>query len=274
LIGLPLYKTLAVWQALGQWTPLLFMGTERYARTPWYYFTGHQDPAPKNHTSAYYQAGGGAPVLTGGRFHEFAPEARDAGLRDALAFSSDGTVEGIVWEAFREQTDRMGRPYMDHARPGTFEASRLDLREPDEAQQGIERLFEKVLRARQDPRLKEEDPRNTQYKGWEKNERVFLMRRRGPDGREFVAFFNLSEDPVSIWISAAGIELSGYGRGYVVALDDGQPEEEWPSAGRYALWLDTNAGATREKRFEVSETHGRDIELACTTALVFSRRAG
>jgi hypothetical protein len=273
LIRLPLYRTLAVWQALGQWAPLLFMGTERYARTPWYYFTGHQDPAPRNHTSAYYREDGGVPVLSGGRFHEFAPEARDAGLRDALAFSSDGTVEGIAWEAFREQTDRSGRPYRDHARPGTFDASKLDWSKRDEAQQAVERLFEKVLRARRDPRLTEEDPRHTQYKAWENNERVFLMRRRDPHGSEFAAFFNLGDEPVKVRISAAGMELSGYGRSYIVALDDGQPEEEWGCAGSYALWLDTNAKAVREKRFEISQTRGREIELPRTTALVFSRRA-
>jgi 1,4-alpha-glucan branching enzyme len=41
LISLQLYKTLTVWQALVQWAPLLFMGTEHYARTPSDDFTAH-----------------------------------------------------------------------------------------------------------------------------------------------------------------------------------------------------------------------------------------
>jgi hypothetical protein len=278
LINFPMFKTLSVWQALGQWTPFFFMGTERYAKTPWYYFTGHLDSSAKNHTSAFYQTNDGIPVLAGGRFHEFAPEARDAGLSEALAFSGDGTVASIDWEVFRAQRDRLGRPYMDHARRETFEASKLDWNHPDAQQQVVERLFERVLRARQDPRLKEEDPSHTQYKAWENNERVFLMRRRAPDGRELMAFFNLSDEAVSVRISTENIELRGYGRGYIVALDDSRPEEEWESAGRYSLWLDTNAneygGASlvRERRFQIMGMHYRDIELACTTAIVFSRQ--
>ena len=107
LVSFPLYKTIAVWQVLGQWTPFIFMGTETYSKNPWYFFTGHQDDSTKNNTSAYYQEKDGKTVLTGGRFLEFRPEAEGIGLREALAFSTDGTVAGIDWQAFRGQTDRV-----------------------------------------------------------------------------------------------------------------------------------------------------------------------
>jgi hypothetical protein len=277
LIAFPLFKTLAVWQALGQWTPILFMGTERYARTPWYYFTGHRDDSPRNQTSASYLENDGLATLNGGRFHEFAAEARAAGLRDALAFSRDGTVAGIDWGAFRTQIDRFGRPYMDHARTETFEASKLQWDGHNSERAAVERLFETVLRARQDPRLNEDDPRNTQYKAWENNERVFIMRRRSPDLREFIACFNLGDTAASFRIAAPGIELVDYGAGYIIALDDSQREEEWDAAGEYSLWLDTNAkqyGGMSEEladRFTITQGVRREFELPPTTARVFAR---
>ena len=97
-------------------------------------FTGHRDTATRNHTSAYYEVRDGVTYLTGGRFHEFAPEALDAELRDALSFSRDGTVPGIDWAAFRAQKDRYGLAYMDHARRETFLRSKLDWDTNDERQ--------------------------------------------------------------------------------------------------------------------------------------------
>jgi 1,4-alpha-glucan branching enzyme len=277
LISFPMFKALLVWQALGQWTPLLFMGTENYAGSPWFYFTGHLDEGPRNHTSAMYAGTAGAPVLTGGRFYEFAPEAHAVGLQDALAFSRDGTVAGIDWDAFRSQPDLQGRPYMDHARPETFQASKLDWNHSHTSQKAIQKMFTNLMKARQDARIKEQHPRQTQYKAWEHNERIFVMRRRGPDGAEFMALFNLAAEPALIRIHAGGIDLRDHGRGYVVHLDDNQPEQEWESDGEYSLWLDTNAdryggpGLSCEKRFRVSAEH-REIEVAATTALVYSRR--
>ncbi len=271
------FKTIAVWQAFGQWTPFVFMGTERYARTPWYFFTGHADAATRNNTSAYYTLDGSVPVLTGGRFHEFAPEAKAAGLRDAMAFSRDGTLSGIDWETFRNQKDHEGRAYTDHADHATFEASKLDWSEPDAEQRAIEALFEKVLGARQDPRLREPDPRHAQYKAWEQNERVFVLRRREPGGEEFVAMFNLGGHPVSLEVSKCGIEARDCGRGYVIALQDGDLEPEWSGAGHYAMWLDTNAelygGAvrSRDSEFEIGAGSRKQLELAPATALVFSK---
>jgi 1,4-alpha-glucan branching enzyme len=271
------FKAIAVWQAFGQWTPFVFMGTERYARTPWYFFTGHMDAATRNSTSAYYTVEGSVPALTGGRFHEFAPEAKAAGLREAMAFSRDGTLSGIDWEAFRQQTDREGRGYRDHADRATFEASKLDWNHPDGEQQAIETLFEKVFGARQDPRLREPDPRHTQYKAWDQNERVFVLRRREPGGEEFVAMFNLGGHAVALEISKCGVAARDCGRGYIIALRDGDLETEWSGVGHYAMWLDTNTvpyGGTqrcRDWEFDIDAGSSTQLDLAPATALVFSK---
>ncbi|HEY6341378.1 MAG TPA: hypothetical protein VIY49_07805 [Bryobacteraceae bacterium] len=214
------FKAIAVWQVLGQWTPLVFMGTEFYARTRWYFFTGHQDSSTKNNTSAYYEHASSGPVLAGGRFNEFRLEAREAGFRDAIAFSSDGSLDGIDWRAFREQSGARGRAYMDHASSETFWASKLDWRRRDNKQCAIERLFIALLQARADSRLIDGDPRNSQYKGWSESEHVFVLRRRDSDGREFIGLFNLGSDLVRISISAPGIDAAGCGQGFVVGMED------------------------------------------------------
>ena len=94
VVAFPVFKTILVWQFLGQWTPFLFMGTERSAETPWLFFTGHQDPTTNNNVSAYYGEQDGKLVLQGGRFHELQVEAQAAGLKEAIAFSADGTLRG------------------------------------------------------------------------------------------------------------------------------------------------------------------------------------
>ena len=277
LASFGLFKTLAVWQALGQWTPLLFMGTERYAKTPWYYFTGHQDESSRNNTSAFYADQNGRPILCGGRFHEFASEARDDGLKDALAFSQNGTIASINWDEFRRQTDRFGRLYMDHSDQRTFEASKLDWGNQDSKGHAIQRLFETVLKARRDPRVSETDPRHTQYKAWEKSERVFVMRRRCGSGGELLVCFNLGDKPVVIRIADERIDLPGYGEGYIVASHESEREQEWPNGGEYRLWLDTNAshyGGTLEGQmdgFTISPASSAEINLPATTALAFAR---
>jgi glycosidase len=277
LISFALFKTLAVWQGLGQWTPLIFMGTERYAETPWFYFTGHQDADARNATSAFYQVEGSQAVLSGGRFHEFASEALEAGLEEALAFSLDHTVAGIDWRRFREQRDRRGRPYMDHARIETFEASKIDWNERSVKQAATERLFEKLLRARKDDRVKQSDPRYTQYKAWEANERVFLLRRRNPDGDDLTALFNLGHDATSVRFCATDVDILHFGQGYVVGLTDADAEPEWDGRGAYSLWLDTNsesyggAGQTLDQQFRVCQDSSYTLVLPGETALVYSR---
>ncbi len=147
LVTFPVFKTILAWQFLGQWTPFVFMGTERNARTPWFFFTGHRDTATNNNVSAYYAEQDGKLVLQGGRFHELQAEAQAAGLREAIAFSADGTLAGVDWKAFREQKDSLGRRYMDPANKETFEASKLDWSHSSEEQQAVERLFEKLAKA-------------------------------------------------------------------------------------------------------------------------------
>jgi glycosidase len=277
VVSFSLFKALAVWQALGQWTPLIFMGTERYVQTRWYFFTGHQDASTKNNTSAYYEQAAGALSLSGGRLHEFAVEAREAGLREALLFSSDGTLDGIDWRAFRQQTDRHGRPYMDHARRETFWASKLNWDHFNEKQRAIERLFSLLLAARSDARVKEDDPRNTQYKAWRGSERVLVLRRRDSEGRELVAFLNLGDQAVCLGLTAATVVASGLGGGYLASLDDGDEEQEWPCAGQYSLWLDTEteqfcgSAPARPLAFSVRDENATTMELEGSTAVVFSK---
>ena len=278
LISFPLFKTIAVWQIFGQWTPFIFMGTEHYARTPWYFFTGHKDESTRNNTSAYYEEVGGILTLCGGRFHEFAAEARAAGLRDAICFSTDGTLAGIDWKSFRDQTDRLGRPYMDHAKRETFEASKLDWNLTSIESQGTERLFTTILRARQDPRLSNDDPIDTQYKAWQHSERVFLLRRRQKNNAEFLAFINLGSESVLLRILSNHIDAVGLGEGYLISLDDGEVEKEWICSGTYSLLLDTNderyGGIHRpsEHAFDIFDEDVGDVRLPGNTCLVYSRQ--
>lgn len=277
LVTFGVFKAIAVWQMLGAWTPLLFMGTERYASTRWYFFTGHGDASTRNNSSAYYEVEDGVPQLKGGRFCEFAQEAREAGLKDALWFSADNTLAGIDWAAFRKQKDRFGKPYRDPSDPDTFNASQLIWAErEDHEQRAIETLFEKLTHARQDPRLRDDRPLNTQYKAWEEHERVFVFRRRATHEQEFLALFNLGDDPISMHLSAEGVEIPGANKPYLVGLDESSHEVEWSGAGRYSLWLDTNdqryAGPAPSKavNFEIGVDRSKSIQVAAGTALVFS----
>ncbi len=276
LVTFPVFKTILTWQFLGQWTPFLFMGTERSARTPWFFFTGHQDTTTNNNVSAYYVEHDGKLVLQGGRFHELQAEAEAAGLREAIAFSADGTLAGVDWKAFREQKDLLGKPYMDPANKETFEASKLDWSHSSEEQQAVERLFEKLAKVRQSAAVKNEDPRDTQYKAWVQSERIFLLRRREPGGAEFLAFFNLGSPAVTIEISPGAIEAAGCGASYLTALHDDRQEDEWSCTGRYSLWLDTNdeqfggTGAIQPTSFEIT-SRSRRFQLPGATALVFSK---
>ena len=276
LVTFPIFKAILAWQFLGQWTPFLFMGTELAAETPWFFFTGHKDTSTNNNVSAYYKEQDGKPVLQGGRFHELEAEALAAGLKEALAFSTDGTLEGIDWKAFRSQKDSGGKPYMDPANKETFQASKLDWDHLSERQQTVERLFEKLTKVRQAPAVKNEDPRDTQYKSWSQSERLFLLRRREPAGTEFLAFFNLGANAVTLEISPDAIETIGCGAPYLTALQDDEREAEWPCIGRYSLWLDTNAeefggrGELQRPTFEITSVPQR-VHLQGATALVFSK---
>ena len=276
LVSFDIFKAVTVWQLLGQWTPLIFMGTERYAQTPWYFFTGHQDSSTRNNTSAYYNDNEN-PALNGGRFYQFAPEAEAAGLQHALAFSHDGTRSGIDWEAFRRQSDRWGREYMDHARIETFEASKLDWDHSSPEQVAVQRLFRKLLAARRDARIAEEDPKHAQYKGWNGSEHFFVLRRRAPGGSEFIALVNLGAGPASVTISPAGIHAAACGEGSIPSLRDGETEPEWSGLGSYSLSVDTRSrtyggpSPVRRLRFQIKEGHSRNIEIAPESALVFSK---
>jgi hypothetical protein len=279
VVPFSLFKTIVAWQFLGQWTPLLFMGTERCAETPWFYFTGHRDTDTRNNTSAYYTTVNGEYVLSGGRFHEFAHEAKAAALSEPLAFSCDGTPAGIDWNAFRAQRDRTGRVYMDPSSPATFEASKLDWSRATERQEASERLFAKLASLRALPAAQNEDPANIQYKAWESNERVFMVRRRASRGTELAGFFNLGDKAVEIMIGPDTIEALNCGVPYVVSLEDGQPENEWEANGTYELWLNTNAktfGGQVEASpwcFLVRDQQYERFILTENTALIFTRRA-
>jgi 1,4-alpha-glucan branching enzyme len=156
LVAFPVFKTILVWQFLGQWTPFLFMGTERSAETPWFFFTGHKDTTTNNNVSAYYGGQGGKLVLKGGRFHELQAEVRAAGLKEAIAFSADGTLEGVDW-AFRNE-GLTGRPHMTRQQ-GTAEA-KSSIRSPERKSGGTRRLFRAHKGARA-AAVKNEDPRDT-----------------------------------------------------------------------------------------------------------------
>ncbi len=277
LITFALYKTIAVWQILGQWTPFIFMGTENYCKIPWYFFTGHKDDATRNNTSAYYEEVDGKPVLKGGRFLEFRLEAEAIGLKEALAFSADGTVADIDWQDFRSQTDKFGNPYMDHARREAFTSSKINWDNSNDEQTQVEALFKFLLKARIDERIKESDPVHVQYKGWEKSERVFIMRRRDRREREFIGLFNLGIDPVSFTVSADGIEAQGIGDSYLIAIDDGTSEAEWTGNGRFSLWLDTEAhegaccGSLQNGKFTITDGDAADISVPAESAVVFTK---
>jgi hypothetical protein len=276
LVSFLLFKAILAWQFLGQWTPFVFMGTEHASEKPWYFFTGHQDTWTNNNVSAYYEERDGKLVLAGGRFHEFGTEAEAAGLKEALAFGGDGTLQGIDWKAFRRQKDSLGKPYGDPANREVFLASKLDWNHLSKRQLAVERLFGKLAKARQAPCVKNEDPRNTQYKAWDENEHLFLLRRREPAGTEFFAFFNLASRAVKIDVSAASISAIDCGAPYFTTLYDGEREDEWPCTGRYSLWLDTNgqkyggAGSSIGPTLEIADTV-RSFQLQGETALVFSK---
>ena len=279
VVPFPLFKAILAWQFLGQWTPIVFMGTERCAETPWFYFTGHRDKDTRNNTSAYYGKVDGKYVLTGGPFHEFARDAKAVGLREPLAFSTDGTPTGIDWKAFRAQRDGAGRFYMDPSNVETFEGSKLDWSRTSERQAAAERLFAKLASLRTLPATQHDDPVNVQYKAWDANERLFILRRREPGGTELVGFFNFSDDTVDIAVCNDEIQAVQCGAPYVVSLQDGQRENDWPANGRYDLWLDTNAEAFGGKGglehsffVSVGVRHER-FRLLENTALIFTRYA-
>lgn len=269
LIDFELFKTIAVWQVLGQWTPLLFMGTERYSQTPWYFFTGHQDEETQNNTSASYCERDGRIMLCGGRYAEFASEAQAAGLREALAFSSDGKPAGIDWGAFRKQLDRLGHPYMDHGRSETFLASKLDWAQTSPQQAEIEALFGRLLPARSDPRLAEEDPQHAQYKLWCGNEHVFVLRRRDFAGNEFICLFNLGVSDVTFTLDREAIELEGAVSPFIIPLVNSQTEAEWAAAGKYSLWFSTRGDIFEP--FQISGHQTKRLLLKGPASLVFSR---
>jgi len=277
LCSFDLFKTMTVWFALGQWTPLVFMGTERWVKTPWWFFTGHQDANVSNDTSAFYSLVDGVPVLSGGRFLEFAEEAREAGLEDPLAFSSDGTLAGIDWARFRNQRDRHGRLYMDHAQIGTFQESVIDWTTRDSRQEATEGLFRALFTCRTDDRIKESDPHHVQYKGWSGSEYVFALRRRNAQGEELCALFNLGRHPVTLRVISRGVEAERCGTGYIVEAREGRAEVEWTGSGMYTLWLDTNAecyggpGHRVRHEFTVSADNSEPVVLGAETALVYSR---
>lgn len=278
LISFDLFRTLTVWQALGQWTSLVFMGTEHCARTPWLYFTGHLDADAINHTSAFYCLTSERPVLKAGRFHEFSAEALAAGLREPIHFSEDGGVARIGWKEFRDQRDRFGRPYMDHAKPETFDASKLDWAGQTPTRVQIERLWRKLFVAPNQARItEEEDPRNTQYCMWDGNERAFLMRRRSTDGREVLSFFNLGIQPVSLLITDDSIQARGHGTAYVPSLGDAGSEPLWNLSGLYTLWLDGNdvmyggAGATAVSHLHIAPDSSVEVTLSAAAALVYCK---
>jgi hypothetical protein len=166
---------------------------------------------------------------------------------------------------------------MDPANPEAFLASKLDWNDLSEHQQAVERLFAKVAKARQIACVKNENPQDTQYKAWDENEHVFLLRRREPAGSEFLAFFNLASDAVKINLSAAAIDAIGCGAPYLITLHDDECENEWPCTGRYTLWLDTNEqeygglGSFIERAFEIADA-SQSFQLQGMTALVFSKR--
>jgi len=275
VVTFPLFKAILAWQFLGQWTPLVFMGTERCAETPWFYFTGHRDMDTRNNTSAYYEKVDGTYVLNGGRFHEFAREAKAAGLREPLAFSSDGTPAGIDWNAFRAQRDCTGRLYTDPSSVETFEASKLDWSCTTERQQAAERLFTNLASLRTLPAAQNEDPVNVQYKAWDANEKVFTLRRREPGETELVGLFNFSGEAVDIAVCNNDFQALQCGAPYVVSLQDGQRENDWPAKGRYDLWLDTNAeafggqDALEDSFFVVVGAQHERFTLLENTALIF-----
>jgi alpha amylase-like protein len=276
LVPFPLFKAILAWQFLGQWTPFVFMGTERCAETPWFYFTGHRDTDTRNNTSAYYEKVDGEYVLTGGRFHEFAREAKALGLTEPLAFGTDGTLTGIDWNAFRTQRDCIGRFYMDPSNVETFEASKLNWR-TSERQEAAERLFAKLASLRTMSAAQDDDPVNVQYKAWGSHERLFMLRRREPGATELVGFFNFSDDTVDIALCDDEIQAVQCGAPYVISLQDGQDENDWPVNGRYKLWLDTNAeafggtGGLEHSFFVVVEGRNERFTLKENTALIFAR---
>ena len=120
---------------------------------------------------------------------------------------------------------------------------------------------------------------NVQYKAWDANERLFILRRREPGGTELVGFFNFSDDTVDIAVCNDEIQAVQCGAPYVVSLQDGQRENDWPANGRYDLWLDTNAEAFGGKGglehsffVSVGVRHER-FRLLENTALIFTRYA-
>ena len=183
-------------------------------------------------------------------------------MKEPLAFSADGAVAGIDWQVFRTQTDKFGRPYMDHARNETFEASKL--------------RWENTERAR-DERIKEPNPIHTQYKGWDQSERIFAFRRRDRQERELVTLFNLDHDVVDFRLSAEGIEAYGIGQGYIVSLDEETQDAEWPGNGCFYLWLNTEAprfdgrGAIENLNLQITNDKMEDIRVPAESVIVFSK---
>jgi hypothetical protein len=108
----------------------------------------------------------------------------------------------------------------------------------------------------------EGDPRASQYKAWDDNERLFVLRRRAAaEESQLLAVFNRSDAMVTMRLSGDGAEACGQGAGYVIALTDGSPEAEWAVPARMPVWLDTNDpkyGGTRASESGAFEPdHGR-----------------
>lgn len=114
----------AVLTLLGPFTPMLFMGEEFAAPTPWQFFTDHQDPVIAEATRA-------------GRFNEFSamgwdatvvPDPQDHATRQAsvLRESDRDSVRGRLIEGWYAELIRLRKEDPNFA-PGTFADHRAEL---------------------------------------------------------------------------------------------------------------------------------------------------
>ncbi len=112
---------------LGPFTPMLFMGEEFAASTPWQFFTDHQDPVIAEATRA-------------GRFNEFAamgwdasivPDPQDSAAREASVLQRadrDSTRGRLIWQWYAELI-RLRKRDTNFA-PGDFAEHRAELLGP------------------------------------------------------------------------------------------------------------------------------------------------